>query len=313
MEMSHAKFQLVYDGPALEQHKMDVRALAPALLAMGDLVERTNELINGQQARVVVNVNASFKSGSFGIDLELAQTLWQKIIDFGNSDSVTGVLNLAALLGLGTAVSGTGYWGLIRIVGWMKGRNVSSIQPLADGVVRIFIDNDYIDVEKESIELLRDYRVRKALEDLIARPLENEGIDSFAVVDISTKTVVVAVDRRDAHYFIAPAPMDEDLQTDEYVATLQILNLAFQDGNKWRFTDGGNAFYATMLDDEFLQRVMLSQEQFAKDDLIKARVRRIQKLSGKEGLKSDFAVLQVLEHRSSSPKIQMKIDYNDKV
>src|SRR5690606_6815674 len=68
----HARFHLVYDGPALVQHQMDVRALAPALLAMSDLVERANELLNGDNAKVSVNVNASFKSGSFGIDLELA-------------------------------------------------------------------------------------------------------------------------------------------------------------------------------------------------------------------------------------------------
>lgn len=39
-DMSREHFHLVYDGPALAENRMDVRTLAPALLAMGDLVER---------------------------------------------------------------------------------------------------------------------------------------------------------------------------------------------------------------------------------------------------------------------------------
>ncbi|TSE29044.1 hypothetical protein [Tepidimonas charontis] len=32
--------RITYDGPALDAHAMDVRALAPALMAFGDLCER---------------------------------------------------------------------------------------------------------------------------------------------------------------------------------------------------------------------------------------------------------------------------------
>jgi len=38
--MSSAKhFRITYDGPALASHEMDVRELAPALLAMSDLLK----------------------------------------------------------------------------------------------------------------------------------------------------------------------------------------------------------------------------------------------------------------------------------
>jgi hypothetical protein len=38
--MSKIAFQLRYDGPALSEHGMDVADLAPALLALGDLIKR---------------------------------------------------------------------------------------------------------------------------------------------------------------------------------------------------------------------------------------------------------------------------------
>lgn len=82
----HSRFHLVYDGPALDEHRMDVRALAPALLAMGDLVERANMILNGEQVKVSVDVHASFKAGSFGIDMELAKAFGRKysILQAGN-------------------------------------------------------------------------------------------------------------------------------------------------------------------------------------------------------------------------------------
>ncbi|WP_368565471.1 hypothetical protein [Pseudoxanthomonas sp. UTMC 1351] len=306
MDMAqHSRFHLVYDGPALTEHKMNVRALAPALLAMGDLVERANEILNGNQAKVSVNVNASFKSGSFGVDLELAQSLWQKVLDFANSHPVTGILAIVGLLGLGKDT----VKGVVQVVMWLRGRGVKRIEPLSNGLVRLYVDNDHMDIEERVLQLLQDYKIRRGLEGVIGEPLQKEGIETVAVVDKDAKKVIVSIDRVQAGYFKAPEPEEEALQEDEYATSLQVLNLAFQDGNKWRFTEGGgNTYYATVSDYEFLKRVQLNQEQFAKDDIIKARVRRIQRLT-KDGLKADYEVLEVLEHRGASPKVQLRMDF----
>lgn len=48
--MSKIAFQLRYDGPALSEHGMDVGDLAPALLALGDLIKRANATVNGDAA-----------------------------------------------------------------------------------------------------------------------------------------------------------------------------------------------------------------------------------------------------------------------
>ena len=303
--MGHVRFNLVYDGPALQQHQMDVRDLAPALLAMGELVDRANEMFNGTQAKVGVNVHASFQTGSFGIDLDLVQSLWQRVLDLSGSQTVTTIKDLVELLGL----VGTSAAGVIKVVRWLRGRGVQKIDLIAGGNARLWVDNDYIDVEDRVLKLLQDYKIRKGLEKLIAVPLERDGIDTFATVDRNAKQVMVEIDRTEARYFTAPPPIEEALEETEYEATLQVLNLAFKDDNKWRFTEGGTAFYATILDEEFLRRVALNQEQFAKDDLLRARLRRTQRLSATEGLKADYVVLEVLEHRSASPKVQLRIDY----
>jgi hypothetical protein len=40
---NHERFHVVYDGPALVEHRMDVRDLAPALVAIADLFSAANQ------------------------------------------------------------------------------------------------------------------------------------------------------------------------------------------------------------------------------------------------------------------------------
>ena len=46
--MSRTDFTLTYAGPALQDHEMNVRDLAPAMLAVGELFEALNRLYNGE-------------------------------------------------------------------------------------------------------------------------------------------------------------------------------------------------------------------------------------------------------------------------
>jgi len=45
MDSDDMKFRIVYDGPALDTHEMDVRDLAPALLSLSDALEEAGKTI----------------------------------------------------------------------------------------------------------------------------------------------------------------------------------------------------------------------------------------------------------------------------
>lgn len=100
-ETNDMKFRIVYDGPALETHEMNVRDLAPALLSLSDALEEAGKTLYGNKTVVSVKVNASFKAGSFGIDLVASSTSWFKqAVDFLSGDSATAAANLIAFIGL---------------------------------------------------------------------------------------------------------------------------------------------------------------------------------------------------------------------
>lgn len=303
------RLHLVYDGPALQGHQMDVRALAPALLSVGNLVERANEIFNGDRAKISVNVNASFKTGCFGIDLDTAQSLWNRTVDLVSANPVTTVATLCTLLGLSAR---DGLKGAIAIVRWIRGRAITRVEPIGNGTVKLYIHDEMLEVEERVLQLVQDYKIRQALEGMIEEPLTHEGVESVSVMPRKGATPVVHIERNEAAFFHAPAPEDEVLDAQEYETNLQVTNVAFQESNKWRFTEGGggSTFYAEVRDIPFLERVQLNQEHFAKDDIIRARVRREQKMTV-NGLKAEYAVLEVLEHRSASPKVQLGIQFPD--
>ena len=77
--MSKVTFQLRYDGPALSEHGMDVADLAPALLALGELIKRANATFNGDAAKVNLIVQSDFEHKCFQINLELIQSILSSI------------------------------------------------------------------------------------------------------------------------------------------------------------------------------------------------------------------------------------------
>jgi len=71
--MPAERFQFTYAGLVLRDKAMDVYALGPALIAVGDLVRDTNRLLNGDRATIGLRVDAGFKGGSFEIQFLLDQ------------------------------------------------------------------------------------------------------------------------------------------------------------------------------------------------------------------------------------------------
>ena len=64
---------MVFDGPALADGSMNVRDLAPAMMAVGSFFEAANRITNGERTSVSVNVRAT-SAGSFQVFLRSSRT-----------------------------------------------------------------------------------------------------------------------------------------------------------------------------------------------------------------------------------------------
>tara|TARA_A100000171_G_scaffold40546_1_gene40933 strand:- start:479 stop:1426 length:948 start_codon:yes stop_codon:yes gene_type:complete len=303
-DMSKASFQVVYDGPALASHEMEVRDLAPALLAMGDLFEEAGATLNPSGSKISVKVNGSFKTGCFAIDLTINQSLYQQAIELFTSDAAAAALNILAFVGFAGSASG-GVFGLIK---WLRGRRITNVEILDNGKVKVFCDSDLYETEQQVLDLFRNWKVRKAFEDVVRKPLQSEGVDHFAIKLEGSK--FVSVSQSEAEYFVAPEQDEERLDSSERVASLQLVNVPFRDDNKWRFYDGAATFYAAMLDEPFLHRVEQGIERFGKGDILKVKLQEEKTLAG-ETLKAVYSVIEVLEHRQAAAQLNLPMSKPD--
>jgi len=286
--------RLSYDGPALQAHTMDVRLLTPALLAFGDLAEEAARTLWGDQVSVKVEVKASFKTGSFGIDLSVAADLAQQVMQWLRGETASSLVNGAALLG---AVGS-----LVGALQWLRGRQPRSVEAAADGKRRLLCDGDALEVEEHTIALLRSVRVREHLWQVVA-PIEGEGVDTVALGTDERLDVVIY--REQAAWFVPPPAGETVVHEDERTMAFSIVSLSFKEGNKWRLSDGNVTAFVEVADQDFLSRVDRNLVRFAKGDILIGHTRISQRLMPDGNLRTDYTLLRVLDHRAGTPQLEL--------
>jgi hypothetical protein len=297
--MSSASFKISYCGPSLESGAMDVRELAPALLAFGSLLEESNRVLNGNATTVSVRVKR-FEDGSFGISFEVVQNLTDQLIGLLTGKPVTAAVNLIAILGL-VYGSGITLWKLLKR---SKGRRPKKATKLEDGNIEINFEEDSVTVSDEVFQLYRDMNVRKYIYEAL-KPLDKQGIDVVKI--LLDGALVESASKTELPYFLTPDIEDEVIAEDERIAVFSIHSLSFKDDNKWRLSDGTNAFFVTIKDSEFLRKVNENLVYFSKGDLLKVKL-RVRTWTVMDGIKTEYEAIEIIDHKSAAKQLSLPFE-----
>ena len=300
--ISPAHFRITYDGTALSSNEMNVRELAPALLAAGDMLEAATRALNGDRVKSQINVRASFKTGCFGIDFNLATDWVLKVRDIFATDTASAAANAIEILGALGLVAWKGKQSLIAVLKWLRGRKIEKVE-IGDKTARLIVENEALEIELAVLALLRDLAVREALDKLLA-PLDREGIDTFA--SGTDADIVQIIGKAERSWFYTPAVEDDLVLDDVRKMAFSIVSLAFKEDNKWRLYDGAATIHATIADIDFLTRVDQNVETFAKGDLLICMV-RVRQWQIPSGARTEYEVVEVLEHRQAARQIRLPI------
>ncbi|MEQ1659466.1 MAG: hypothetical protein ABL896_11885, partial [Hylemonella sp.] len=110
--------------------------------------------------------------------------------------------------------------------------------------------------------------------------------------------VETVVTKSDVPWFeLAASEADVVSDTVSEGVLLQIESAVFKDDNKWRFNDGATAFFAEIVDPDFLARINSGDERFGKGDVLVVDLQRVQSITD-SGLKLEYTVVKVREHRA---------------
>lgn len=280
--MSETTFTLMYDGPALADHTMDVADLAPALVALSQFMKSAARLTQGDDFQVVVRAKA-LETGCFQIVLDVSGSFASQVVDLLAGRTATAIANLLGITG-----------GALGLITWIAGRKVRRLRPSRKGFTVIELEDGVeIEVSEAEAQVALDPPARAALEKVV-EPLEKDGIDTVAF-KMPTGTVTVTESDIDAFKAVVHAG-DEILETTAPMV-FSIVSLSFQPGNKWRLSTGKGAPISVTVDDQdFIDRVQRSEIAFAKGDFLICLVRTTSReAAGK--LVTDYTIVKVNEHR----------------
>ena len=295
-------FQLIYDGEGLVNHEISPRDLSIALVAINDLLENADKIINKGKTKTEIKVKASFETGCFKINFSSTQSFLNKAIDLFNSDAVNAGLNAVQILGL---VFG-GVLSLAGLLKFLKGSKPDKIIENSDGSFSVIKDKKELKTEKAVIDLYKDYKLRKSFEDLVM-PLKKDGIDDFAVKTGNKDEFICQIKKDEIDWFKCPIIQEEQLDEPQIFETnISIINLSFKEGNKWFVNDGGENFYAIVEDKDFLDRIDSSFVKFSKGDILRVGIKRVQYYNiDEKKLKSEHFIQKVLKHTTPAQTISL--------
>jgi hypothetical protein len=267
---------------------MPVRDLAPALLAVGDLFAVASGTLYPQFEPVAVEVQAT-EPGSFVVKLYLdAHAAWDQFVDIFSGDESSALANL-----LENVFGSVGLVALIKRIG--SRRVVRADHPPQPGMIRLTLDDQTtLEIPTDAWTLYRTVEVRKHTREII-KPLEREGVKEVRFTATEPAEEVV-VEKDDLPAFERIEEAEEPLLEAEQEMFLEIVSVAFRRDNKWRFSvGGGEAFWASIEDEVFAERVERGEEAFRKGDLLRCLV-EINQTRDAEGLHTTYRVLEVRAH-----------------
>lgn len=281
-------FKLAYGGDALRNGEMDVADLAPALLGVAQLLKAAGRALDGDDAEIGVRVKST-REGSFEVWLNIVVNDAKIAWEFWKSPDTQAAASLLALLGV-TAP------GAIGVLHKLKGRRPRRVRTDADRAV-FEVDGDEYEVPEPVARLVLDSAVRAALEKVVADPLEKDGIDTITIGDAKTQ---LSIGKREAAYFRTVSIGAEDEFVGKYIKAFTIVSLSFKAGQKWRLNNGQSVVSVSVSDQDFLDRVDVGSETFAKNDMLVCEVlERSQRTAS--GFRSDYEIVRVIEHRHYQP------------
>jgi len=299
--VAETAFRIVYKGRALEDGRMPVSDLAPALIALGEIFAEASQIVYPNAQPVALSVKATEK-GSFDVHLIVeAHGIWNQLVHLLSGENITALVNLKTLL-IGGPLS------LFGAIGLIGRRKITKEEPVESGNIKITLDDESsVELPLEVLTMYKRFRIRKRAREVVA-PLEKEGVDQILFTEPrrdASPALTIAKAQLPAYEPIAEEEEGVELGDDLRTTVVQVASVSFE-GHKWRLSEGEQTFHASIEDEDFLRRVDAARERFGAGDLLRVQIRVVQTLRPNKKLNTDYHVVRVIEHIPSPTQLTLE-------
>jgi hypothetical protein len=252
-----------YDGAALADHEIDVQQLAPALLALAEIVQIANRRFNGDAAAMRVLVKTDPEQHCFQIDLHLVQSFFDQARTLLGKEDVKTAKEIAEFVGL---IGGAGVFGLLA---WLFGRKPESESKIevqtSDGGTTLITrgDGNQINVTNHVYQLAADPAVQ-AQAKAVLKPLERRGYETLDFVADGVPSF--HIEKEEARAVIA-APTEPLTENESFFSSIQaqveITTAQYKGNAQWGLWWTGRTRFMKIEDEEWLQSFQAGHESNA--------------------------------------------------
>lgn len=261
---SRVRTTIRYDGPALADHEIDVQQLAPALLALAEIVQIANRKFNGDAAAMRVLVKTDVEQHCFQIDVHLVQSLFDQARTLLGKEDVKTAKEIAEWVGL---IGGTGLFGLLAWLFAKKPTSESKIQvQTGDGGTTLLTrgDGNQITVNNYVYQLAADPAVQTQVKQVL-KPLERRGYQTLDFIEDGAPNF--HIEKEEARAVIA-APIEPLADHETFFSAIQaqveITTAQFKGNAQWGLWWTGRTRLMKIEDEPWLQRFQAGNEPDAR-------------------------------------------------
>jgi len=281
-ETNTTKFTVIYDGEDHANHEINIMLLGKSLTALGDILYKTNEIINEDKDSIDVKVDADFIEGSFGFTVELIQ-------------SASDAKDILSLIGFGAPLL-AGAGSVAGVISWLKGEEINFIDSDNDDIQVIKAGTRTIECSSDIAKLVENIDIRRSLDRMIKEPMEHEGTHSILInTTPDNDSNAFIVDKPASKSFIKLA-VEQTTTFDEQNISVMFIAADIQSKSGWKIKLHGEDKIAKMEDDGFRNRLLNKEEPHVFGKSFNVKLKTITKKS--YGAEKKSYIIKRINHES---------------
>ncbi len=266
---------------------MNAYDLGNSILETAKMLYKADKLVNKEKT-VEIQVVAPAREGSFAIDF--AVTLL-------NTNAIDIMKYIGLTVSSASIISGSA----LQIARRIRGKKVISVVTnSSESTSTIEVDGEVIKCDRTVATLVTNPEIRKAMNEIITRPLSDKDAPVFRVEVDGVETV--KFEGNDVLEF-TPLPKNSlsTQKTRQVTTNITLTQINFESSNGWKMVYEDVERSVKMEDESFMQKVRDNAKSFTKGDMFEVNLTIVYKATAKTE-KTKYIITNVIRHRAASDR-----------